>query len=95
MGGHAIVIAMACDILIPGYGNHNVNNMRLWAARFEPGLRPGILQPRRLHRRHGSQGADREHLEGALSQGRAQGRELRLKQEYFFVSATLQDIIRR
>jgi starch phosphorylase len=24
--------AMACDILIPGYGTQNVNNMRLWAA---------------------------------------------------------------
>jgi len=26
------VMAMACDIFIPGYANHNTNNMRLWAA---------------------------------------------------------------
>ena len=26
------VLAMACDILIPGYGGKHVTNMRLWAA---------------------------------------------------------------
>ena len=34
------VMAMACDILIPGYGNDTVNNMRLWAAEVKPRLQP-------------------------------------------------------
>ena len=28
-----VVMAMACDILIPGYGDEYVTNMRLWAAK--------------------------------------------------------------
>jgi starch phosphorylase len=28
-----VVMAMACDILIPGYGDDYVTNMRLWAAK--------------------------------------------------------------
>ena len=44
----------------------------------------------------GGEGALREHLQGALPQDDTpEGRELRLKQQYFFVSCSIHDIVRR
>ncbi|WP_321492450.1 glycogen/starch/alpha-glucan phosphorylase [uncultured Desulfobacter sp.] len=88
--------AMACDILIPGYGTQNVNNMRLWAAmssqdfslrEFNQGDYMGAMESKVLT----------ENITKVLypSDEKAVGRELRLKQQYFFVAATFQDIIRR
>ncbi len=90
------VNAMACDILIPGYGNYTVNNMRLWAAVssrdfnldfFNHGDYIRAMQDKVLT----------ENISKVLypSDEVEQGRELRLKQQYFFVAATFQDIIRR
>ena len=90
------VMAMACDIFIPGYGNDNVNNMRLWAATssrefdlkyFNRGDYIGAIEAKVMS----------ENISKVLypSDEMEHGRELRLKQQYFFVSATFQDIIRR
>ena len=87
---------MACDIFIPGYVNDNVINMRLWAALssqdfdledFNRGDYIGAMEAKVLS----------ENISKVLypSDEVAQGRELRLKQQYFFVAATFQDIIRR
>ena len=80
----------------PGFGNGHVTNMRLWAAQ-STGNSTWTCSTRRLHRRGASQGPGRKHLQGALSQRRNgfRGKELRLKQQYFFVAATLEDILRR
>jgi len=88
--------AMACDILIPGYGTQNVNNMRLWAAmssqefslrEFNQGDYMGAMQSKVLT----------ENISKVLypSDEKEVGKELRLKQQYFFVAATFQDIMRR
>ena len=88
--------AMACDILIPGYGTQNVNNMRLWAAmssqdfslqEFNQGDYIGAMESKVLT----------ENISKVLypSDEKEVGRELRLKQQYFFVAATFQDILRR
>ena len=88
------VIAMAYDFPIPGYGNKNVNNLRLWAAKatrdfdlnyFNEGDYIGAIQKK----------AETETISMVLypNDATAIGRELRLKQEYFFVSASIQDIL--
>ncbi len=90
------VLALACDILIPGRGAEYVTNMRLWTA----------LPSRGFNFQEFSQGDYVRAVEAKVlseniskvlypSDEIASGRELRLKQQYFFVAATLQDIIRR
>jgi starch phosphorylase len=90
------VLALACDILIPGKEAEYVTNMRLWTAlssrgfnleEFTHGDYVGAVQAKVLS----------ENISKVLypSDEIALGRELRLKQQYFFVAATLQDIIRR
>ncbi|MBN1103810.1 MAG: glycogen/starch/alpha-glucan phosphorylase [Deltaproteobacteria bacterium] len=90
------IMAMACDTLVPGYGNDHVINMRLWAAKstrefnlelFNVGKYVSAVQDKVLS----------ENISKVLypSEEAAEGRELRLKQQYFFVSATFQDIMRR
>lgn len=90
------IMAMACDTLIPGYGNDHVINMRLWAAKstrefnldlFNVGKYVSAVEDKVLS----------ENISKVLypSEEAIEGRELRLKQQYFFVSATFQDIMRR
>lgn len=90
------VMAMPCDILVPGYANGNVINLRLWAAKstqefnleyFNRGNYVEAVEAK----------ARTENISKVLypSEEVREGRELRLKQEYFFVSATFQDILRR
>jgi len=91
-----VVMAIACDVLIPGYGNDNVINMRLWRAKasreldlssFGKGDYVGAV-----HNKVSS-----ETISKLLYPPDEQcaGQELRLKQQYFFVAATFQDIFRR
>lgn len=88
------VLAMAYDIPIPGYGTGNVNNLRLWSVKatrdfelnyFNEGDYIGAVEQKIL-----SENISRVLYPNDSSQA---GRELRLKQEYFFVCASLQDII--
>ncbi|HOO72997.1 MAG TPA: glycogen/starch/alpha-glucan phosphorylase [Spirochaetota bacterium] len=90
------IMAMAYDTPIPGYGNNTVNNLRLWSAKssrefdleyFNNGDYVWAISDRALS----------ENITRILypNDNVIAGKELRLKQEYFFVSATLQDIIRR
>lgn len=90
------VMAMAYDIPIPGYKNDTVNNLRLWSARSSRELELDFFQAgdyfQAVQNKHESEiiskvlyPADHNQL----------GKELRFKQEYFFVCASLSDIIRR
>ena len=90
------VMAMAYDTPVPGYRNDVVNTLRLWSAkatrefdvqRFSAGDYFEAVRGKNAS----------ENLTRVLypSDQTAAGRELRLKQEYFFVSATLQDALRR
>ncbi|MFO8084559.1 MAG: glycogen/starch/alpha-glucan phosphorylase [Desulfobacterales bacterium] len=90
------VMAMACDFLVPGYGNEHVTNMRLWAAvssrefkleEFNEGDYIGAVESKVMS----------ENISRVLypRDEKTEGKELRLKQQYFFVAATFQDIIRR
>uniref|UniRef100_A0A4W6FP92 Alpha-1,4 glucan phosphorylase n=1 Tax=Lates calcarifer TaxID=8187 RepID=A0A4W6FP92_LATCA len=91
-----VVLAMPYDTPIPGYMNNTVNTMRLWSARA----------PNDFNLRDFNVG---DYIQAVLDRNLAEnisrvlypndnffeGKELRLKQEYFVVAATLQDIIRR
>jgi len=90
------VMAMACDIFVPGFRNEYGTNMRLWAAMasrefdleyFHQGDYMGAMEAKVFS----------ENISKVLypSENVRSGRELRLKQEYFVVSATFQDILRR
>jgi starch phosphorylase len=90
------VLAMAYDTPIPGYGNNTVNTLRLWRARathdfdledFNAGDYVGAVEHKVLS----------ENITRVLypNDNFYLGQELRLKQQYFLVSATLQDAIRR
>jgi starch phosphorylase len=90
------VMAMAYDTPVPGFGGKTVNNMRLWAAKSS----------RDFELRYFNQGnyiqavADKnesENLSKVLypDDSTEMGRGLRLKQQYFFVSASLQDMLFR
>ncbi len=90
------VLAMPYDTPIPGYENNTVNTLRLWAAQAVSGFDLSKF----------NQGDYiNANLEAALSanisrvlypnDNNYEGKELRLKQQYFLVSATIQDIIGR
>ncbi|XP_029304200.1 glycogen phosphorylase, muscle form [Cottoperca gobio] len=91
-----VVLALPYDTPIPGYRNNFVNTMRLWSAKapcdfklkdFNVGGYIQAVLDRNLA----------ENISRVLypNDNFFEGKELRLKQEYFVVSATLQDIIRR
>ncbi|AMN43942.1 glycogen/starch/alpha-glucan phosphorylase [Rhodoplanes sp. Z2-YC6860] len=90
------VLAVAYDTPIAGWRGRHVNTLRLWSARattpvqlaaFNEGDLVGATAPR----------AQVEAISRVLypSDATAAGQELRLRQEYFFTSASLQDITRR
>jgi glycogen phosphorylase len=90
------VMAMAYDTPVPGYRNDTVNNLRLWAAKSTREFDFDYFN----HGDYERAVADKDRSETISkvlypNDNVFLGRELRLKQEYFFVSATLQDIIRR
>ncbi|KAM9450246.1 glycogen phosphorylase, muscle form [Clarias gariepinus] len=91
-----VVLALPYDTPVPGYRNNVVNTMRLWSAKapcefnlkdFNVGGYIQAVLDRNLA----------ENISRVLypNDNFFEGKELRLKQEYFVVSATLQDIMRR
>jgi starch phosphorylase len=90
------VWAMAYDTPVAGFRNDTVNTLRLWSAkssrefdlsRFNAGEYVRAVEDKTLT----------ENISKVLYPPDDQyaGKELRLKQQYFFVSATLQDVLRR
>lgn len=95
-GGGEEVIAMAYDTPVPGYMTNNVNTLRLWSSKateefnledFNTGGYMAACQNKVVS----------ENITKVLypNDNFFEGRELRLKQEYFLVSASIQDILRR
>jgi starch phosphorylase len=89
-------VGIPYDTPVPGYRNGTVNTLRLWQAKAS----------RDFDFRHFNAGDYRGAVDAKMrseniskvlypNDNVLEGKELRLKQEYFFVSATLQDILRR
>ncbi|MDA3972193.1 MAG: glycogen/starch/alpha-glucan phosphorylase [Desulfobulbaceae bacterium] len=90
------VMAMACDMMIPGFNNDHVVNMRLWTARSSREMDLNSFnQGNYLEAVHSK--VTSETISKVLypADNNPKGQELRLKQQYFFVAATFQDILRR
>lgn len=90
------VIGIAYDTPIAGYDNNTVNTLRLWSARASKEFDLEYFQ-------HGDylKAVEEKNVSENISKvlypndNVFEGRELRLKQEYFLVSCSIQDIIRR
>merc|ERR1719219_1627123 len=91
-----IVLAMPYDNPIPGYGNNVCNTLRLWSAKsplsfnlkvFNTGDYIQSVLDRNIA----------ENISRVLypNDNMFEGKELRLKQEYFLCAATLNDVVRR
>jgi starch phosphorylase len=90
------VLAMAYDTPIPGFCNNTVNTLRLWGAKAtEEFDLEDFIQGNYLAAVEAK--TQSETISKVLypPDDTGAGKELRLKQQYFFVSATLQDILRR
>jgi glycogen phosphorylase len=90
------VMAMAYDTPIPGYRNNTVNTLRLWSAKATREFNLELFNYGDYERAVAER-SQTETISRVLypNDNFFVGRELRLKQQYFFVSATLQDILRR
>ena len=88
------LVAMPFDMPIPGYENNTVNTLRLWKAQatdafnleeFNAGSYPEAVAAK----------TQAEQISMVLYPNDASenGKELRLKQQYFLVSASLQDVL--
>lgn len=90
------VMALAYDMPIPGYGNSTVNTLRLWSAKATREFDLKFFNEGNYIRAVEQKDAT-ENISKVLypADNIVEGRELRLKQEYFLSCATLQDIIHR
>lgn len=90
------VVAVAHDIPIPGFRNGVVNTLRLWRAVPVNEFDLDAFNAGR-HEQSVVQRGYAENISRILypNDQTPQGQELRLRQEYFFVSASLQDAVRR
>jgi len=89
------IIATAHDLLVTGWGGRHANTLRLWRA--QPAAITQLL----------ALGAGSDGATSALARAKAinnvlypddstpDGQELRLRQEFFFTSASLQDLVHR
>ena len=92
-----VVQATAYDVPIPGYGTKTTNNLRLWSSKASSGefdfqkFNAGDYE---------SAVADQQNAETISAvlypnDNLERGKELRLKQQYFWCAASLFDIVRR
>ncbi|QDS86791.1 Maltodextrin phosphorylase [Rosistilla oblonga] len=93
-GSHDVV-AVPYDMPIPGYRNKTVNTLRLWKAaatdafdleEFNSGSYPEAVASKNM--------AEQISMVLYPNDASENGKELRLKQQYFLVSASLQDIVK-
>ena len=90
------VIGIAYDTPVCGYDNYTVNTLRLWSSRASNEFDLDYFQ-------HGDylKAVEEKNLSENISKvlypndSSLMGKELRLKQQYFFVSCSIQDIVRR
>jgi starch phosphorylase len=90
------VSAMAYDTIVPGYATQATNTLRLWSAKATEEIDLSAFNQGNyfaaVERKNHSENVSRVLYPDDSTQS---GRELRLHQEYFFVCASVQDLLRR
>ena len=90
------VIAIPFDLPVPGYNTNTVNVLRLWKSEASDEFNFDAFNAGNYDR-----AVEQKMVSETISKvlypndNTPQGRELRLEQQYFFVSASLQDMIRK
>jgi glycogen phosphorylase len=90
------VIAIPFDVPVPGYNTNTVNVLRLWKSEASDEFNFDAFNAGNYDR-----AVEQKMVSETISKvlypndNTPQGRELRLEQQYFFVSASLQDMIRK
>jgi len=90
------VAAKAYDMVVPGHGTTKVSTLRLWKAVAPAHFDLGAFNTGD-YARAASTKNEFENISWVLypNDSTPAGRELRLKQEYFFVAASMQDLVKR
>ncbi|MDY0190509.1 MAG: glycogen/starch/alpha-glucan phosphorylase [Desulfuromonas sp.] len=90
------VLAIPYDVPIPGYHNGTVNTLRLWKSaatdEFDLGEFNSGLYPESVSDKNAAENITMVLYPNDSSEN---GKELRLRQQYFLASASLQDVLRR
>jgi starch phosphorylase len=90
------VEAVPYNYLVPGYGTRNVNTLRLWSARATKAFNLQTFNAGDYEAAVRGQ-TYAENISKVLypEDSTPQGKELRLQQQYFFVAASLRDLLDR
>ena len=90
------VLGVPYDLPIPGYGNNTVNNLRLWTAKSTEEFNLTFFNTGEYMKAYEAKTLT-ENITKVLypNDNIEQGRDLRFKQQYFFIACSLHDILRR
>jgi glycogen phosphorylase len=90
------ILGVPYDTPIAGFANNTVNNLRLWQARATKQFNFAVFNDGD-YRRAVEDKTDSESISKVLypNDESEVGKELRLRQQYFFVACSIQDIVRR
>ena len=92
---YATVKAMPYDVPVIGYHNNTVNTLRLWSAEYASDIFHGQFNTRKNRAEQKYENNLRKISDFLYPDDSSEeGRQLRLMQEYFFVSAGVQSIVR-
>ncbi len=88
------VLAVPHDTPIPGFNNNTVNTLRLWKAAASDAFELGEFNAGRYPESVANKN-EAEHISMVLypNDSSENGKELRLRQQYFLASASLQDVL--
>ncbi|HUU31701.1 MAG TPA: glycogen/starch/alpha-glucan phosphorylase [Phycisphaerae bacterium] len=90
------VVGIPYDLPIAGYGNNTVNNLRLWTAKATEEFNLRFFSDGDYMKAYEQKTLSENLTKVLYPDDRVEeGKELRFTQQYFFVSCSLQDIVRR
>ena len=94
--GYQSIRAIPYDIPIVGYNNNTVNTLRIWDAEAIQSFDLKSFDRGDYHKALEEQNLAKTIVEVLYpNDNHYQGKELRLKQQYFFISATIQQVVRK